>query len=159
MTHFDFLAAPIVDAIVGSLPMGMIDTPRQLILLTTPEQTAKFIGKGGYMRRKLEDRLEKQVVVLELDSQLDNFLAKALRLDRFPSAQVRVQESKKLAQVIVPHDAIGQVLGRNYRHINPCRLLAHELFGLTNVEVLPEETVLEAEDFGSGSLELAMGEF
>jgi len=107
----------------------------RLLVVVKTGQMAQAIGPGGETVRELEDRLDRDLKLVEDADTAETFVANALA----PAAVYNVTISENddtVAYVEVDQHDTGVAIGKDGRNIDAARTLARRHFGVDDVELV-----------------------
>lgn len=123
----DVTDAPAIDCVID-------EDAGRLVFVVTAGEIGKAIGPGGRTVRRLEERLGKDVDLVEDADTPEAFVANALS----PAAvyHVTISENRTtVAYAEVDHEDTGVAIGSEGRNIETARLLAKRHFDIDDVQL------------------------
>jgi N utilization substance protein A len=106
----------------------------RVVFLVKPGDMAKAIGSGGETVRKLEDRLSKDVTLVEDADTAESFVANALA----PAAVYNVtisEDDETVAYAEVDSEDTGIAIGENGRNITTAEALAKRHYDVDDIQL------------------------
>ncbi len=103
----------------------------RIAIVVPPGTLATAIGPGGETVHRVEDRLNRDIRLVEMADRPEEFVANALR----PAAVYEVGIEDNVAHPEVSEDDRGAAIGREGRTIELARTLARRLFDLEDVVI------------------------
>ena len=113
---------------------GREETEDRVVFIVKPGDMAQAIGSGGETVRKLEDRLSKDVTLVEDADTAEAFVANALA----PAAVYNVtisEDDETVAYAEVDSEDTGIAIGENGRNITTAEALAKRHYDVDDIQL------------------------
>lgn len=129
--------ANFLSELTDSLPKDCVwDEERQrIIFVTQPGQMGKIIGKGGETIRRVRERMDKDIDVVEYAERAERFAANALTPARIQKAKLEAREGKKVVHITMASREKGRAIGKGGRNIARARLLLKRHFNIDDIVI------------------------
>lgn len=121
----------VFDAMTDGHATDCLVDDETVVFVVPPEHMAAAIGPDGRTVRQLEERIDRQVVLIEAADRAEDFIANAFA----PAAVYEVEVENDRAVAAVDEADLGVAIGSNGARINRVRRLAARHFDIEAVEI------------------------
>ena len=111
----------------------------EIVFVVEPDDMGRAIGTHGRTVKGLEERLGKEVVLVEDAEFPEVFVANALAPAAVYDVELETQDGESVAIASVDPDDVGVAIGRDGERIARAKHLAGRHFDIADIEVRPTE--------------------
>ncbi len=140
MTPNEIQYASLLEGLTDSLPKDCIwdEEGKRIIFVTNPGQMGKVIGKGGETIRRIREKMQKDIDVVEYAEKVERFAINTLTPAKVQTAKLVKRGGKTVIQVVVSNREKGRAIGKGGRTIARARLLLKRHFNVEDILVTTE---------------------
>ena len=140
MTPTEIQYASLLEGLTDSLPKDCIwdEEGNRIIIVTNPGQIGKVIGKGGETIRRIRERMQKDIDVVEFSEKAERFAINTLTPAKVRRAKLLNRGGKEIIQIFVSNREKGRAIGKGGRNIARARLLLKRHFNIDDITVTTE---------------------
>ncbi|MDI1496333.1 MAG: transcription elongation factor NusA [Cenarchaeum symbiont of Oopsacas minuta] len=117
----------------------------RVIFIVEPGNLGKAIGKGAINIKSLNNKIQKNIDIVEYDKDPKKFIANAINQKLVTDVEItKDDDGLSRATVIVDANNKGLAVGRNGRNVERAKIIARRYFDIVNVMIdTPQKAMME----------------
>lgn len=124
-----------LDGLTGAVARDCLETGDMIVFLVQPGDMGKAIGKKGIVVKKLEERLNKRILIVESAETPAKLFENFFQTREVEKSEEREEEGNRSLFIRMKEGRKGEVL-RNRKRLEAFKLLAERNLGLKSLRIL-----------------------